>query len=212
MKTVGELLHQARLNQKKSIEQLASETKIRSDYLRAIERNQFELLPAAAFVKGFIQTYARAVRVDPHKAIAVFRRDFDQNQHGKIVPRGMAHPLATPAKVWNPRTTTFVLGSLIFVLVSIYGFFQLRSINAAPPITIAAPTAEAQTGSIVEVRGKTSTDATLQVNNQPVSLDIEGNFSTSLNLSPGTHTIVIQAQSRDGKTSTETRTITVTEP
>lgn len=212
MKTIGQILKEARLKKNLKRQDIASRTKIREDYLEAIEANQFGSLPSATFVKGFIGNYARAVDLDPNQALAVFRRDFDQNLHGKIIPRGLSHPIATPSRVWNPKTTTIALAVALVSLLGLYSIRQLVNFSQAPPITLDSPQTEAVTGPIIEVAGSTSSDATLTINQKPVSLDISGNFQTNINLEPGEHTLIIEASSRDGKTRTLTQPLTVSSP
>jgi len=46
------------------IAQAESATKIRGKYLRALEEEQFELLPAQTYVRGFLRTYAELLGLD----------------------------------------------------------------------------------------------------------------------------------------------------
>lgn len=209
MKTVGQLLLQAREKKNLSLDELAEETKIRPDYIQAVENDNFAQLPQATFVKGFITNLATTLDIDPSMALAVFRRDFDQNQQGKVIPRGLTKPLKTPSKFYNPRTTTIILGFTMMFLAGIYLTVQIFNFTQAPSIDLNSPEAETTTGSIVLVQGKTSSDATITVNQKPVSLNLNGEFETTLNLLPGEHTITIEAQSRDGKTRTLQRSIYV---
>jgi len=209
MKTIGQILKQARLEKGLSIATVAKRTKGRQDYLEAIEKNKFDQLPSSAFVKGFIQNYAKTVSLDPNTAAAVFRRDFDQNQQGKIIPRGVAKPLANPSRIWNPRTTTAILAIALVLIVGFYALSQLLNLQSAPPVNLTSPTTDVLTNSIVLVKGTTSNDAIVTVNDQPVSLDLQGNFQTNLDLPPGQHTLVIKATADNNKTTTFTRTITI---
>jgi cytoskeleton protein RodZ len=54
MKTqsIGELLRQEREAHRLPLPELAKRTRIRLEYLEALEHNQFDRLPAATFVKG----------------------------------------------------------------------------------------------------------------------------------------------------------------
>jgi len=61
---LGNSLREARLRQRLDFPQLEQETKIRSKYLRALEEEQFELLPAQTYVKGFLRSYAETLGLD----------------------------------------------------------------------------------------------------------------------------------------------------
>ncbi|MFO7568456.1 MAG: helix-turn-helix domain-containing protein [Smithellaceae bacterium] len=48
-----------------TLEQIAAETKIRPDYLRAIEASDASRLPAPVFLKGFVKAYLKYLCVEP---------------------------------------------------------------------------------------------------------------------------------------------------
>lgn len=55
---IGNSLREARLRQGLEFPRIEAETKIRGKYLRALEEEQFEVLPGETYVKGFLRTYA----------------------------------------------------------------------------------------------------------------------------------------------------------
>jgi cytoskeletal protein RodZ len=61
---IGNSLREARLRQGLDFPQLEQSTKIRGKYLRALEEEQFEVLPAQTYVKGFLRTYADYLGLD----------------------------------------------------------------------------------------------------------------------------------------------------
>jgi cytoskeletal protein RodZ len=61
---IGGTLRDARLRLGLDFVELEARTKIRAKYLRALEDEQFDVLPAATYVKGFLRTYAEALRLD----------------------------------------------------------------------------------------------------------------------------------------------------
>jgi len=210
MKSIGNYLKDIRLKQEVTLEELSESTKIRLDYLKAIEEGKYEELPSAAFVKGFIRNYALALNAEPDKAMAIFRRDFDQNQKGKVVPRGISQPIAKKTSFWSPRTTTISLVFVLFIIASLYVANQVRTLITAPSITVNQPKDnQVFMTNDVRVSGKTRSDALLKVNSQPIILSPNGDFETTLNLANGEHTVLIEAESRDGKIREVTRTITI---
>ena len=46
------------------ISEIESETKIRAKYLRALENEEWDLLPGPTYVKSFLRTYAEALGLD----------------------------------------------------------------------------------------------------------------------------------------------------
>ena len=61
---IGTSLREARLRRQIEIPQAEQATKIRAKYLRALEDEQFELLPSPTYVKGFLRSYAEYLGLD----------------------------------------------------------------------------------------------------------------------------------------------------
>lgn len=55
---IGNSLHEARARRGVSLPSAEAATKIRAKYLKALEEEQFDALPAQTYVKGFLRTYA----------------------------------------------------------------------------------------------------------------------------------------------------------
>ncbi len=61
---IGSSLREARLRQELDFPELEARTKIRSKYLRALEDERFDILPAPTYIKGFLRSYAEALGLD----------------------------------------------------------------------------------------------------------------------------------------------------
>jgi hypothetical protein len=61
---IGNSLREARLRQGLDFPEIEQGTKIRAKYLRALEDEQFEVLPAQTYVKGFLRSYAEYLGLD----------------------------------------------------------------------------------------------------------------------------------------------------
>ena len=61
---IGNSLREARLRQHLDFDAAEHATKIRGKYLRALEDEQFDLLPAETYVRGFLRTYAEFLGLD----------------------------------------------------------------------------------------------------------------------------------------------------
>ena len=61
---IGTSLREARLRQQLDFLELEQATKIRAKYLRALEDEQFDVLPAQTYVKGFLRAYAEYLGLD----------------------------------------------------------------------------------------------------------------------------------------------------
>jgi cytoskeleton protein RodZ len=61
---IGNSLREARLRQGLEFPEIEQRTKIRGKYLRALEEEQFDLLPGQTYVKGFLRSYAEYLGLD----------------------------------------------------------------------------------------------------------------------------------------------------
>lgn len=65
----GAKLRRARLRRGLEIDQLASITKISPNYLRCIEEERYDELPAAVYVRGFVAAASRALGLDADEVV-----------------------------------------------------------------------------------------------------------------------------------------------
>ena len=61
---IGNTLREARLRRGLDILDCEAETKIRAKYLRAMEEEQFDLMPSPTYVRGFLRAYADFLDLD----------------------------------------------------------------------------------------------------------------------------------------------------
>jgi cytoskeletal protein RodZ len=61
---IGNSLREARLRQGLDFPEIEQATKVRPKYLRALEDEQFDILPGQTYVKGFLRTYAEYLGLD----------------------------------------------------------------------------------------------------------------------------------------------------
>ncbi len=195
MKTSGELLREARLKKNKSIGEIASEVKVKPEYLEALEKNKFEDLPSATFTKGFLRKYASVLGVNPDTVGAMFRRDFAEDDSGRFIPKSLVQPVSRKPTIHY----SFLIGA--FAILSFLGFlgFQLYSYLSLPKIELIQPVSGETYAGVVSVKGKTAPDNTVTINNQPVIVSPNGEFTLELTFTSGTHSVVVQATNRIGK-------------
>ena len=63
-KTIGEVLRLTRVNQKLTLADVSKKTDIKTDYLKALENNQYEKFPNAFYVRSLLRKYAWALDLD----------------------------------------------------------------------------------------------------------------------------------------------------
>jgi cytoskeletal protein RodZ len=73
---IGSSLRDARVRQSLDFPELEQITKIRPKYLRALEDERFDLLPAPTYVRGFLRSYAEALGLDGQPFVDEFNSRF----------------------------------------------------------------------------------------------------------------------------------------
>jgi cytoskeleton protein RodZ len=86
MPPIGETLREARMRQKLDIADVEERTKIRAKYLRALENEEWGLLPGPTFVKTFLRTYAEVVGVDPYLLVEEYRLTEERSDAPEFQP------------------------------------------------------------------------------------------------------------------------------
>src|SRR5829696_8345631 len=69
MPEIGDQLRETRLRNRIDITEVEAATKIRAKYLRALENEEWELLPGPTFVKTFLRTYADYLGLDARNLV-----------------------------------------------------------------------------------------------------------------------------------------------
>lgn len=74
----GERLRREREMRGISLDEIAAATKIGTRLLRALEDEQFDLLPGGIFNKGYVRAYARHIGIDEEQAVADYLKAADE--------------------------------------------------------------------------------------------------------------------------------------
>jgi transcriptional regulator with XRE-family HTH domain len=74
MESIGRYLRGERELRKFSLEEVSKFTRIKEQYLNAIEEDRYDLLPSAIYVKGYLTAYARYLGLDPNDTVLRYHR------------------------------------------------------------------------------------------------------------------------------------------
>ncbi len=77
MGELGSLLTRAREARGLTLEDAERDTRISRRYLQALESEQFEVIPAPVYARGFLRSYSQYLGLDPQEALAMFPREDD---------------------------------------------------------------------------------------------------------------------------------------
>jgi Helix-turn-helix domain len=115
---IGRALRAARRKRGKSLEDASRETRVRLDYLDALENERFDALGSEVYVRGFLRSYARYLGLKHDKVIAVYERASGAVQPGPApVERS---PGVTPTEavvLTEKKRPNWLLASLVGLIV-----------------------------------------------------------------------------------------------
>lgn len=208
MRTVGEILQEARTKKGLTLEDVERETRIRKKNLLALEKSDWNSLPTT-FIKGLLKNYADFLGLEEKKILAFFRREYDEKNAAD--PK----PLSDNKKrlFLTPSIVSFLLVGLVVAGITSYLFIQYRSFTAPPKLEIQEPKDNIKiTSTEVNVIGRTWEDAELRINGEPVQVSPGGAFSVAIGLKDGVNVVVISATNKFGKVNTVRKTVVVEKP
>src|SRR2546430_14958875 len=111
MAEIGSSLREARMRSHIDITEVETATKIRAKYLRALENEEWDLLPGPVYVKSFLRTYGDYLGLDSRMLVDDYKRRFERLSDHQLRPiaapsrdreRAARGPLLPPWGI-NPR-------------------------------------------------------------------------------------------------------------
>ena len=107
MADIGSTLREARMRARIDISEVEARTKIRAKYLRAIENEEWDLLPGPIYVKSFLRTYGDYLGLDSRLLIDEFKRRYERPSDQELRP---ISTLAARARARRPRAAAPAVG------------------------------------------------------------------------------------------------------
>jgi cytoskeleton protein RodZ len=127
---IGDVLRAAREEQGRSIEDVARVQRVRTDYLRALEDENFDTFGGDIYAKGFLRSYATELGLDPQPLLDTYRREVSQDdaRAATLVSSG---PATRPTPRGAPPAWVAWLVVGVVVLVGL-GFLGMVGGSRAP--------------------------------------------------------------------------------
>jgi len=88
MPEIGDQLRETRMRNRIDITEVEAATKIRAKYLRALENEEWDLLPGPTFVKTFLRTYADYLGLDARNLVEEYRARYERPAVQELAPFG----------------------------------------------------------------------------------------------------------------------------
>jgi hypothetical protein len=116
MADIGATLREARMRARIDVSEIEAQTKIRAKYLRALENEEWDLLPGPTFVKSFLRTYAQALGLDGRALVEDYRVHFEAPELDHQPPSASARRRARLTEA-QPSRSYVILASAIGILI-----------------------------------------------------------------------------------------------
>lgn len=129
MPEIGETLREARMRAKIDVSEVEATTKIRAKYLRALENEEWGLLPGPTFVRSFLRTYADYLGLDSKLLIEEYRMRHEHPSELDLAPiapnlgadrRARLRP-PRPSRGWIIGLSVVAIIALLIVIGSLGG-------------------------------------------------------------------------------------------
>ncbi|CAA9495129.1 MAG: hypothetical protein AVDCRST_MAG69-1565 [uncultured Solirubrobacteraceae bacterium] len=129
MADIGEVLRETRMRKRVDMSEVEASTKIRAKYLRALENEEWDMLPGPTFVKTFLRTYAEYLELDARSLVEEYKQRYERPSSGELTP-------FAPMRRGNRGRRRRRLGpwiALLLVLVAIAAGLWFLGRDAADP-------------------------------------------------------------------------------
>lgn len=100
MESPGKFLKKERETRNISLEEISKFTKVKEHYLRAIEEDRYELLPAIPYVKGFLNVYARYLTLNPKEIVLQYENYLKSLIPPEAIQLQQVSPKKKSARAW----------------------------------------------------------------------------------------------------------------
>ncbi len=170
MAEIGATLREARMRARIDISEIEAQTKIRAKYLRALENEEWDLLPGPTYVKSFLRTYADALHLDGKLLVEEYKLQHERLSDVELQPiappgqRGQRPQRSRTGRRWLIGWAVVILIAAVYLVVHNGGGSSDDQTGAATTSTTAADTTPARTTTTPKKKKKaTPTRVRLQV-------------------------------------------------
>ncbi|HEX3392563.1 MAG TPA: helix-turn-helix transcriptional regulator [Solirubrobacteraceae bacterium] len=137
MAEIGATLRETRMRARVDVSEIEAQTKIRAKYLRALENEEWDLLPGPTFVRSFLRTYAQALGLDDKALVDEYRRVYEQPSEVEHQPAVMASTSRRPRSAvvtrGPSRGYTIALGVVgLLIVLLVVGLLSEKKGGSSP--------------------------------------------------------------------------------
>jgi helix-turn-helix protein len=135
MAEIGSTLREARMRAQIDITEVETRTKIRAKYLRAIENEEWDLLPGPVYAKSFLRTYGDFLGLDSRMLVDEFRRRYERpsdSEQRPLAPLGREHERSARGPLLPPWALIGLVLVAIVVVLYVLGSNSMNSKTQQP--------------------------------------------------------------------------------
>lgn len=121
MSEIGETLRERRMALKIDVHEVEEATKIRAKYLRALENEEYNLLPGSAYVKSFLRTYADYLDLDSRALVDAYRAQGHQTDEEPIQYTPSNESSGVKRRRWILLVAVVIVIAVVLFLVGALG-------------------------------------------------------------------------------------------
>lgn len=131
---IGDALRSAREEQGRDLQDAARVLRVRTDYLRALEDEEFGTFGGDIYAKGFLRSYATELGLDPEPLLDVYRREVSEDDLGatRLISSGAATK-PTPRSAPPAWMAWVVVAIAVLAGLALLGFLGDRTPEQATP-------------------------------------------------------------------------------
>lgn len=131
---IGNSLREARLRQGLDFPEIEQRTKIRGKYLRALEEEQFDLLPGQTYVKGFLRSYSEYLGLDGQLYVDEFNSRYVTGEEEPPIRPVRREPIGRRGRRGESRGIVLALAAIAAVTALVIAAWRGAPENEQPTI------------------------------------------------------------------------------
>jgi len=131
---IGEVLKRSRDRLKIDIGKAESDTRIRAKYLRALENEEWSVLPGPTYVKGYLRTYGKYLGLDTDALVDEYRRTIERSPaterpylFSEPLLERRRRPAPPQRRAWGQGLA--ILGVLVLAVGAVFALVRTDPLN-----------------------------------------------------------------------------------
>lgn len=193
-------LRERRINHSIDFAEIERDTGIRKEYIEALERRDFESLPADIYLLPIVRSYAKYLGMNEREVVLRLKKEKEDFAKNKNINLSEDLQILSHASPITGKNIFLGAATSILALVVFYVVQQFYHVSSPPDLVIFEPVSGVSvTHDNVLVKGRTNNSSKIEFNGKVISTDSNGTFSIPVNLKNGENTISIVATSNNGQ-------------